>query len=453
MGRVGFPVLLIALALAGCGGDDNGSGPTTPTPTPSPTPSPSPTGGSGEQPAQVTVTYLHTFQTEPIDGGQPNGPLLQASDGNFYGTTRAGGVNLCRSPDNVPCGTIFRLTPTGDETVLYSFGASASDGYTPTAPLIQGNDGALYGMTANGGEHGGGTVFKITLDSIYTVLHSFGGTSSDGVVPIGGLVQASDGDFYGATVSGGANHCDVIPQSGGNCGTIFKISSDGEKTVLYSFGSSPADGVQPTGSLLQASDGNFYGTTTSGGANLCGLSGTRICGTVFKMTPAGILTILHSFGASPNDGIAPQGPLIQAADGAFYGTTPSGGASQLCNPTGCGTVFKLTPAGQLTIVHSFATASKENGYGPAPFLIQARDGNLYGTTHSGGAVPSDLNGTVFRLTPSGVLTVLYSFGPVNEKAHDPLGGVIQGDDGAFYGVTGYSGAAGGSGTVFKLVVR
>ena len=232
----------LVFSLAGCGGG-GGSGNSnpppvtlpTPSPTPVPTPTPTPTPNPTPTPSQVTVTFPHIFGIDPLDGAQPNGPLLQASDGNFYGTTRGGG-NTCRRPNDIPCGVIFKMTPDGNETVFYSFGSSSTDGYTATAPLIQGQDGALYGMTTNGGDFDGGTVFKITLSGAYTILHSFGSTSDDGVVPTGGLVQALDGDFYGTTVSGGSNQCVQIPQSGGNCGTIFKITPNGTKTNLYSFG-------------------------------------------------------------------------------------------------------------------------------------------------------------------------------------------------------------------------
>lgn len=407
--------------------------------------------------AQVSVSYLHIFGIAPADAAQPDGPLLQASDGNFYGTTLAGGANRCSDLDHF-CGAIFRLTPSGDETVLYSFGATASDGFRPTSQLIQGKDGALYGMTSSGGIYGAGTAFKITLSGVYTVLYSFGASPSDGVVPIGGLVQAGNGDLYGTTASGGTNHCIQIPQSGGNCGTIFKISPNGAVTFVYSFGSSPSDGVTPNGSLLQASDGSFYGTTVNGGANSCSTNGeTNNCGTVFKITPTGAVTILHSFGSSQTDGMAPQGPLIQGRDGAFYGTTAAGGGFNCGYWSGCGTVFRMTPAGQTTTL--FAFTSRSDGYGPSPFMIQARDGNFYGTTRSGGAVPADLNGTVFKLTPSGLKTILYSFGPLNEKPSGPPAGIIEGTDGAFYGITRYNGQLGaggartGSGTVFKLVVQ
>ncbi len=456
--QLALPFLSLVLVSCGGGGNSGNNAPPPVTlPAPAPTPAPTPTPTPTPTPAQVTVTFPHIFGIDPLDGAQPNGPLLQASDGNFYGTTRSGGSNICRRPNDIPCGVIFKMTPDGSESVLYSFGSSASDGFTATAPLIQGQDGALYGMTTNGGDFDGGTVFKITLDGNYTILHSFGATPDDGVVPTGGLVQAMDGDFYGTTVSGGSNQCVQIPQSGGNCGTIFKITPDGTKTNLYSFGATLSDGVQPNGSLIQASDGNFYGTTANGGANTCGSANS--CGTVFRMSPTGSVSILHSFGASMTDGIAPQGQLIEGSDGALYGTTPSGGGGTCGFQFGCGTVFRITFGGTVSILHAFALNGRSEGDGPSPFIIQASDGNFYGTTQSGGANASASNGTAFKLTPSGTHSVLFSFGPVNENPSDPLAGFIQANDGAFYGVTasngtiGAVGARGGAGAIFKLSLQ
>ena len=352
------------------------------------------------------------FGIEPSDGQQPNGPLVQASDGNFYGTTRVGGAGRCFDTDNF-CGVIFRVTPGGTETVVHRFGGPPSDGQDPTGPLIQGRDGALYGMTTSGGANSRGTVFKITLGGIYTILYSFGASPSDGALPVGGLVEASDGNFYGTT-RGGPNYC---PQSGNACGTVFRISPNGVYTVLHSFSPSPGDGAGPRGSLIQASDGSFYGTTSGGGDSNCSpFPGIRGCGTVFRMTPSGAVTILHAFGASSTDGILPQGPLILGGDGAFYGTTYYGGGGACPSEASCGTVFRITPAGAATTLYAFSkptsdgTTSYADGYNPTAFLIRARDGNFYGTTESGGLISqSRRTGTIFRLTPSGLKTILYNF--------------------------------------------
>lgn len=393
------------------------------------------------------LTYLHYFGPVP-DANQPNGPLLLASDGNFYGTSRSGGANMC---GGIPCGAIFKITPDGKETVISSFGISATDSYRPNAALIQGKDGALYGTTSSGGAYDGGTVFRVTLAGARTILYSFGATPTDGIVPTAALIQADDGNFYGTTASGGANHSNHIPRSGGNAGTIFRVTPQGVETVMHSFGAFVGDGVEPLGSLVQASDGDFYGTTIDGGANSCGVSVDipNSCGTVFKMTPAGVMTIIHSFGGK-GDGVAPQGSLVQGPDGALYGTTPAGG---VVFAPGGGTVFRVTLAGVETVLHGFGVPLA-GGEGPSPFLAVGSDGNLYGTTRSGGANQCTSCGTVFRITTAGVHTVLASFGPLEAAPNDPGAGVTEGRDGALYGVT-FSGpslvALGGS--VFKLVVR
>jgi uncharacterized repeat protein (TIGR03803 family) len=382
------------------------------------------------------------------DGGQPNGPLLLASDGNFYGTTRAGGANRCSDLDNF-CGVVFRMTPTGQVTVLHSFGDSAFDGKTPLGALTQGADGAIYGLTATGGTNNGGTAWRLTLDGGYQVLHSFKHEGDEGYTPVGGLVQASDGNFYGVTDSGGANRCDYIPTIGTNCGTIFRMSQSGTVTTLYSFGATSDDGSQPTGPLLIARDGNFYGTTTNGGA--CVLAGTAdFCGTIFRISRSGSYRVMHRFGTSlAGDGIAPQGPLIQATDGQFYGTTASGGEGRCGSNFGCGTIYRMNSSGAVTLLHAFAVSDRTDGYGPGPFLLQGKDGNLYGVTGSGGTYAGDLLGTIFRITLTGTKTTLHSFGPYDATPHNPVGGLVQANDGIFYGLTAYNAPGNGAGTIFR----
>jgi len=397
-------------------------------------------------PAQV-LTTLHSFggsstdcQSQPGCGSYPRAGLVQASDGNFYGTTEgSGGNNNCVSG----CGTVFKITPSATLTTLYRFcsQANCADGESPRAGLVQASDGNFYGTTSGGGggvycAFGCGTVFRITPSGTLTTLHSFNG--SDGVDPLGALVQASDGNFYGTTADGGASdYCGYW-----GCGTVFKITPSGTLTTLYSFCSQAncADGEGPLAGLVQASDGNFYGTTGGGGAN--------DAGTVFKITPSGTLTTLHSFNGS--DGVGPSAALVQATDGNVYGTTLFGGSGG-CD-SGCGTVFKITPSGALTTLHSFAGYPTE-GANPFAGLVQASDGNFYGTTYNGGANSSCSPpyygcGTVFKITPSGTLTTLHSFN--GSDGAGPTATQVQASDGNFYGTT-YLGAAGNFGTVFRLV--
>jgi uncharacterized repeat protein (TIGR03803 family) len=251
-------------------------------------------------------TVLHSFGGGG-DGIVPFVGLVQGSDGNFYGTTGFGG--------SANRGTVFKITPAGVETVLHSFG-SGTDGQILGAALIQGSDGNFYGVTQNGGTAASGTVFKITPLGVETVLYSFGsGGATDGTFPLGGLIQGSDGNFYGTTGSVGTQ----------NTGTVFRITPAGVETILHTFGSG-TDGAIPEGQLIQGSDGNFYGTTASGG--------TADSGTIFKMTPLGVETVLHSFG-NGTDGATPEASLIQGSDGNFYGTTGNGGTA------GFGTVFRF----------------------------------------------------------------------------------------------------------------
>ena len=275
-----------------------------------------------------TILYFFTGMT---DGGSPNG-LIQGTDGNFYGSAAFGGVSsgLCGQSG---CGVIFRLTPAGEETVVYSFTGGTSDGAV-AASLIQGGDGNFYGVTAYGGTANGGTVFKVTPLGTETVLHAFTG-GSDGAVPQTSLLQGHDGNLYGTTPLGGSS-------SGG---VLFQVTTAGAETVLHAFAASVTDGAQPLTPVIQGTDGNLYGTTGAGGNANCAGG----CGVVFKSTTVGGESVLYSFGPSPAAG--PQSPqpssLIQGTDGNFYGTTSNGGQF------GLGSFFELTPAGVATVLHSF----------------------------------------------------------------------------------------------------
>ncbi len=308
------------------------------------------TGGS------LSTLYNFCSQSGCSDGLVPQSGLVMANDGNFYGTTNNGGANNL--------GTVFQITPSGTLTTLYSF--DGAHGANPAAALIQATDGNLYGTTNNGGLHDRGTIFKITTGGTLTLLHSFCSSSGcgDGIGPSGGLIQASDGNFYGTTVGGGASHR----------GSIYKLVPSGTLTTLHSFELS--DGSQPTAGLVQGFDGNLYGTTYGGGAHNWG--------TVFKIaTSGGTLATLYSF--AHTDGALPDAPLLQGSDGNLYGTTFAGGLHDK------GTVFEITTGGSLTTLYTFGFT---DGANPQAGLVEASDGNLYGTTYEGGA--HDF-GIVFRL--------------------------------------------------------
>jgi len=389
-------------------------------------------------PAQ-TFTTLYSFcsQSACADGDSPLAGLVQATNGDLYGTTSQGGANC--APNG--CGTIFKISPGGTLTTLHSF--DGADGQLPEAGLIQATNGDLYGTTEFGGAYNGGTVFKITPAGKLTTLYSFCSQSlcADGSMPVAGLVQATNGDLYGTTIFGGVD-CPY------QCaGTVFKITPSGALTTLYSFTYLDyANGIGPYGGLVQATNGYLYGTTVSGGYG--------IGGTVFKITPSGSLTTLYSLcpqGSLPcTDGYGPESTLVQATNGDLYGTTYEGGAN--CPSNGCGTVFKITPSGTLTTLYSFCSQLDcTDGSGLVAGLIQATDGNFYGTTED---YENDGGGTIFKITPRGKLTTIYAFCSQIGCADgwEPLAGLVQDTNGTFYGTTNFGGAN-DAGTVFSLSVR
>ncbi len=365
-------------------------------------------------PAQ-TLTTLVNFDGN--NGNTPLGTLVQGSDGNFYGTTNGGYTSS---------GTVFKITPEGTLTTLHTF--NFTDGNGPRGALVEGKDGYFYGTTLNGGANNAGVVFKISSEGDFAILYNF--NYAEGGDPWAGLVQGTDGNFYG-TSSGGLN----------GVGTVFKITPTGLLTILHNFNGD--DGAYPEAGLVQATDGNFYGTTYAGGP------GSN--GTVFKMTPTGTLTTLHGF--SYLDGYYPEAGLVQGTDGNFYGTTIYGGVSN------SGTVFKITPAGTLTTLYSFCAQDFcADGTVPEAGLVEATDGNFYGTTAYGGANQSCSGGgcgTVFQITPAGKLTTLYSFN--GSDGSQPEAGLVQATDGSFYGTTSQGGSGNncygydGCGTVFHLL--
>jgi uncharacterized repeat protein (TIGR03803 family) len=316
------------------------------------------------------LTNLYYF-TDGDDGALPSTSLLLSRDGSFYGTTSEGGTNAYY-------GTVFQVTTNGMLTSLYSFQGGTNVG-PADGPLVQGSDGNLYGAAAGGVINqfgvGNGALFKMAPDGALTMLYFFtngfdgrypGGAYFDARYPCGGLVQGSDGNFYGTAYQGGTN----------GAGTVFKVTTNGTFTSLYSFAGAN-DGTFPSGTLALGPDGSFYGTASYGGTNGSG--------TIFKITADGALTPLYSF-TGGDDGAQPTAPLLLGSDGNFYGTTASAG-----NGYGVGTIFKIDTNGTLTTVYTFTNGA--DGGEPSP-LIQASDGSFYGVAGSGGLGGA---GTVFRL--------------------------------------------------------
>ena len=368
--------------------------------------------------AQVALTNLYSFQAAFPNGGNPLAALAQGGDGFFYGTTSAGGTNNA--------GTVFKTGTDGALTILYSF-TGGNDGTYPNAALVPGGDGSFYGTTAYGGTNGDGTVFKISTNGALTTLYSFTG-GTDGRSP-NGLTQGSDGIFYGTTGGGGSN----------NLGVVFKMTANGAATPLHSF-IGGNEGAGPGSRLMQGTDGFFYGTTTYGGTNNAG--------TAFKISTNGLFASLYVFGSVRNtNGISLDGgnpnELVQGSDGSFYGTTQSGGTN------GYGTVFKMSNNGVLTSLYSFGSIQGNgtplDGANPIGGLVQGGDGYFYGMSYSGG---TNYSGTVFKISASGALFTLHSFTGANDGAN-PYAGLVQGNDGYFYGTTEWGGPS-GTGTVFRM---
>jgi uncharacterized repeat protein (TIGR03803 family) len=383
-------------------------------------------------PAQIFTT-VHNFNG--TDGSNPQAGLIQTVNGNLFGTTSGGGSSNG--------GTVYQMTPIGTLTTLHSF--HGTDGAIVSGLVLANRE--LYGTTQYGGAFTGsnqcgfigcGTIFKIAAGGTFTTLYSF--NNIDGSIP-STLIQGADGNLYGTTASGGANH-PIQSCSGNGCGTIFKITPNGVLTTLYSFcpQSNCPDGANPEAGLVQANDGDFYGTTRGGGSHqVCRVNGNgRGCGTAFKITPNGVLTTLYSFCSQANctEGEQPRAGLVQAGNGDLYGTTTAGGASNACAGFGCGTVFKITPSGALTTLHSFDLT---DGAGPAAPLIQASDGNFYGTTSADGGSAVG-GGTIFKITATGKLTTLHVLAGTGTEGFAPVAPLVEARSGTFYGTTSDGGS-------------
>jgi uncharacterized repeat protein (TIGR03803 family) len=371
-------------------------------------------------PAQ-TFTVLKFF--DGTNGSLPFGSLVEGVDANLYGTTYEGGAD--------GLGTVFKFTLRGGIDPLYSFCVSTGcpDGNGPMAGLLLGLSDDFYGVTETGGMNNNGALFQISPEGTLSTLYSFCALANcaDGGTPVGGLIESpTDLKFYGTTSEYGAN---------GAGGTIFQFTYyDGPLVTLHSFCADPGctDGGYPRGGLVQGTDGNFYGTTGGLGANQPG--------TVFRITSGGVFTTLYTFCSIKNcaDGAAPYAGLIQGSDGNFYGTTAWGGTSSQCSG-GCGTVFKITPQGKLTTLHSFAYTDGEQ---PQAGLVQATDGNYYGTTRIGGA--NNL-GTIFQIA-RGAFKSLKSLSASDGAS--PCSALTQATDGNLYGTT--TGGQVDNGSVYRL---
>jgi uncharacterized repeat protein (TIGR03803 family) len=353
---------------------------------------------------------LYSFKAGS-DGAAPYSPLLLGADGNFYGTTNAGG--------KAGAGTVFKMTPDGKETVLYAF-ADTPDGAGPGGSgVVADTHGNLYGTTTQGGTFDGGTIYRISPAGGETILHSFTG-GSDGSFPNATLITDGLGNFYGTANTGGAR----------NEGVVFRYSANGVFKLLHSF-TGGHDGAAPEGMLLRDATGNLFGTTFGGGS--------KSKGTVYKIAANGHPSILHAFTGS-SDGANPYAGVIEDSAGNLYGTASLGGGE------GFGTVYRLAPGGSLTVLHTFKGGT--DGQYPYGGLVADASGNLYGTTKNGGVLHGA--GTLFQITPTRHESVWHTF--LVSDGDNPTDGLIAAPEGstvALYGTTVYGGTNNG-GTVFKL---
>jgi uncharacterized repeat protein (TIGR03803 family) len=340
---------------------------------------------------KITVIYNFCSLSNCADGNGPHGALTRAATGGeFYGVTTKGGANTDAS--GLSGGTIFKITPRGTLRTLYNFCAqlNCTDGEYPWS-VTQAPNGELYGTTTEGGKYGGGTVFKISPSGALKTLYNFCSLDDDcasGKLPYSGLLLGAGGAFWGTTTQGGTHR---------NGGTIFKITQSGEYTTIYNFcvqSSSVqecSDGADPSGTLVQTLNGDIFGVTSAGGTG---------AGTIFKVTPSGTFKTFYNFCSQAGcmDGGVPEAGLIQASDGNLYGTTTDGGLN------GYGTIFKITPSGTLTTLYSICSQKLcADGWNPMTQMVQSTNGYLYGTNLEGGEtlaspITAETPGTIFMLS-------------------------------------------------------
>lgn len=365
-----------------------------------------------------TLTTVYSFKGVP-DGQWPTSAVVIDAAGNLYGTTYNGGNSSACQPSPYGCGTIYKIDPAGNETILHDF--SKTDGRDVFSGIIMDAAENFCGTTDGGGTFDDGTLYKFDSNHVLTVLVNFE-SNTIGATPSGGLVRDFAGNLYGTVAFGGPS----------NAGGVFKWETQGQLRFLHWFTGDP-DGHAPEAALIRDNAAHLYGTTS--------LGGVANAGTVFRLDKNG-LTILHSFTAGPDADPFPS--LVRDTQGNLYGITEGTYSVLTCvEHGGCGTVFKLDAAGNETILHTFSGGA--DGSVPEAGLLRDFSGNLYGTTTRGGDFD---RGTIFRISASGKFKVLHSFTGGSEGAN-PSAPLVRDAAGRLYGTT-FGGGAHNKGTVFRL---
>src|SRR5579872_6952310 len=367
-----------------------------------------------------TFKVLYTFQGSS-DGGEPYAGLVRDAAANLYGTAISSGA--------FGWGVVFKVDPSGTETVLHSFGDGSTDGRTPYGGLVRDKAGNLYGTTYEGGivgcVDGCGTVYKVDTTGTETVLHSFAGGTTDGCFPYAGLLLDKAGNLYGTTQACGAS----------GYGIVFMVSKGGKLTILHNFAGGTADGANPLyGSLLMDAKGALYGVAQYGG--------TANQGVVYKLKPGGALKVLYSFLGGTTDGCNPNGTPAMDMLGNLYGTAVA------CGSANMGTVWRLSKRGKESVLHNFVGGTNDGAIPIAGVILDAK-GNLYGDTENGGGTGCFGGGcgTVYKVSKTGALVHLHIF--AGSEGATPFGGVILDTKGNLYG-TAFLGGGPDWGTVWEI---
>jgi len=410
--------------------------------------------------AATAQTVKHQVLTSALEDTY-NGPAVHASDGNYYAFTSIIAYGYTPLTEECPvssnetdCSYITKIAPDGTTSIFHTFLRTSDPSQVSNvegigvSSLIEARDGSLYGTTLEGGTGVGGTIFRITKDGVFTLLHSFDGQGTNGQIAAispTSLIEGSDGNFYGTVWQGGGLY-DFGAGTPWDFGFIFKMTVSGDVTVLYKF--SPGDGPiyslnggSPM-SLVEGADGKFYGTTLQSPYDSSTLADTGQ-GTIFSFDPSsGTVTTLHNFAYDGSEGTTARMQLVQGPDGALYGATSAynrpGSISGPANVTAAynGSLFRITPSGSFSVIHKFTGGA--DGWNPSSHLIVASDGNLYGTTTYGGINTACTTfpgcGVVFRASLSGTITPYYSFLGGDDSGL-PNGGLIQTETGSFFGTT------------------